>query len=429
MAACTAHLRMRRSNPAYVRAFTKPETTLIQRFAISICAAALSLTTASAWSQKKYGPGVTDTAVRIGQSIPYSGPLSSYGTLGKAQLAYFRMLNDQGGINGRKVELISLDDAYSPPKTVEMTRRLVEQDEVLAIYGTIGTPTNTAIHRYLNAKKVPQLLASSGGTKWNDPKNFPWTMAWLPTYHAEGRIYAEHIIKTKPDAKIGVLYQNDDFGKDYLNGLKEGLGARAAQVIVAEASYETSDPTVDSQVVALKAAGANVFVNLASPKAAALAIRKAADIGWQPVQYLVSISSSVSQVLKPSGASAASGIMTVLWLKDTSDTQWAQDEGMKWYLDFMKRYYPEGDPNDLMVGVAVSSAHVMAQILRQSGDDLTRENLMRQAASLKDVSPPLLLPGIRVNTSPTNYAMIESMQLARYDGARWTRFGEIMGRR
>lgn len=403
----------------------------MQRIAASLVVAiALSLAaTAPAWAQKKYGPGASDGEIRLGQSIPYSGPLSSYATLGKAQLAYFRMVNDQGGVNGRKIRLISLDDAYNPSKTVEMTRRLVEQDEVLAIYGTIGTPTNTAIHRYLNGRKVPHLLASSGATKWNDPKNFPWTIAWLPTYHTEGRIYAEHILKNIPDAKVGVLFQNDDFGKDYLNGFKEGLGSKARQAIVAEASYETTDPTVDSQIVALRAAGANVFVNIASPKFAALAIRKAAEIGWKPAQYLVSISSSVGSVLKPAGANASTGVITVLWLKDTGDRQWADDAGMKWYLDFMKTYYPEGDPNDLMNGIAVSSAHVMTQILKQAGDDLTRENVMRQSASLKDVTPPLLLPGIRINTSPSNFAMIETMQLARFDGARWIRFGEIMGRR
>ena len=392
-------------------------------------AAATVLATGSARAQKAYGPGVSDTEIKLGQSIPYSGPLSSYATLGKAQLAYFKMLNDQGGINGRKINLVSLDDAYSPPKTLETTRRLVEQDEVLAVYGTIGTPTNTAIHKYLNAKKVPHLLASSGGTKWNDPKNFPWTMAWLPTYHAEGRIFAEHILKTVPNAKVAVLYQNDDFGKDYYNGFKEGLGSKLKQVVVAEASYETSDPTVDSQMVALKSSGANVFVNLSSPKAAALAVRKVHELGWKPAaQYLVSISSSVGAVLKPAGSEASNGLITVLWLKDTADQQWADDVGMKAYLDFMKKYYPEGDPNDLMNGIAVSSATMMAQVIRQAGDKLTRENLMLQAASLQDATTPLLLPGIKVNTSATDFAMIESMQLARFDGTRWVRFGDVMGK-
>jgi branched-chain amino acid transport system substrate-binding protein len=395
----------------------------------ALAAAALVLTAGHAQAQKAYGPGVTDTEIKIGQSIPYSGPLSSYGTLGKAHQAYFKMLNEQGGINGRKINLISLDDGYNPAKTLETTRRLVEQDEVLAVFGTIGTPTNTAIHRYVNSKKVPHLLASSGGTKWNDPKNFPWTMAWLPTYHAEARIFAEHIVQTLPDAKIAVLYQNDDFGKDYYNGFKEGLGAKLKQMVVGEASYETTDPTVDSQMVALKASGATVFVNLASPKAAALAVRKVHEMGWKlQAQYLVSVSTSVGAVLKPAGIEASTGLITVLWLKDTADQQWNDDPGMKDYLAFMKKYYPEGDPNDLMNGIAVSSAVMMAQVIRQAGDQLTRENLMRQAASLKDATTPLLLPGIKVNTSPTDYAMVESMQLARFDGTRWVRFGEVMGK-
>jgi branched-chain amino acid transport system substrate-binding protein len=395
----------------------------------ALAAAALVLTAGHAQAQKAYGPGVTDTEIKLGQSIPYSGPLSSYGIIGKAQQAYFKMLNDQGGINGRKINLISVDDGYSPPKTLEMTRRLVEQDEVLAIYGTIGTPTNAVIHKYMNAKKVPHLMVATGGTKWNDPTNFPWTMAWQPSYHAEARVFAEHILKTIPNAKVAVLYQNDDFGKDLYNGFKHGLGDKLKQVVVADASYETSDPTVDSQMVALKASGANVFVNMASPKAAALAIRKAHDMGWKlSAHYLASISSTAGSVLKPAGLEASTGLISVQWLKDALDQQWADDAGMKSYLAFVKQYMPDNDPGDTAITSGVTSASVMAQIIRQAGDNLTRENLMRQAANLKDVTAPLLMPGIKVNTGPTDFGMVESLQLARFDGTRWIRFGEIMGR-
>lgn len=385
----------------------------------------LALSPTLALAQKKYDPGASDTEIRFGQSMPYSGPLSSYGTLGKTQLAYFKKINEEGGVNGRKLVLKSLDDAYSPPRTVEATRRLVEQDESLFIYSTIGTPTNTAIHRYLNARKVPQLLLSSGGAKWNNPKDFPWSIAGIPSYVTEGKIYAQHILKTMPNAKIAVLYQNDDFGKDYYSGVKQGLGDKTA-MIVADASYEASDPTVDSQMVGLKASGADVFINIASPKFAASAIRKAADIGWQPTQYLVQISSSVGAVLKPAGLDKATGILTVMYLKEPLDKQWADDAGVQRYTAFMKKYYPEGDLSDGMNVLAANSAQVLVQILKQCGDDLTRENIMRQAANLKDLRTDMLLPGITINTSPSDFELIDQMQLARFDGTQWVRIGEML---
>lgn len=385
----------------------------------------LALSPTLALAQKKYDPGASDTEIRFGQSMPYSGPLSSYGTLGKTQLAYFKKINEEGGVNGRKLVLKSLDDAYSPPRTVEATRRLVEQDESLFIYSTIGTPTNTAIHRYLNARKVPQLLLSSGGAKWNNPKDLPWSIAGIPSYVTEGKIYAQHILKTMPNAKIAVLYQNDDFGKDYYSGVKQGLGDKTA-MIVADASYEASDPTVDSQMVGLKASGADVFINIASPKFAASAIRKAADIGWQPTQYLVQISSSVGAVLKPAGLDKATGILTVMYLKEPLDKQWADDAGVQRYTAFMKKYYPEGDLSDGMNVLAANSAQVLVQILKQCGDDLTRENIMRQAANLKDLRTDMLLPGITINTSPSDFELIDQMQLARFDGTQWVRIGEML---
>jgi ABC-type branched-subunit amino acid transport system substrate-binding protein len=400
-----------------------PTASLLAGLALGV---GLALSIAPAMAQKKYDPGASDTEIHFGQSIPYSGPLSSYGTLGKTQLAYFKMINDAGGVNGRKLMLTSLDDGYSPPRTMDATRKLVEQEESLFIYGTIGTPTNTAIHRYLNAKKVPQLLLSSGAAKWNDPKNFPWSISVLPSYVTEGRIYAEHILKTKPNAKIAVLYQNDDFGKDYYNGVKQGLGDKA-KMIVADASYETTDPTVDSQMVALKASGADVFINLSSPKFAASAIRKAGEIGWTPTQYVVQVSSSVGAVLKPAGFDKATGVMTVMYLKEPLDKQWADDPGVKRYLAYMKKYYPDGDLSDGMNVLAANSAQILVQIIKQCGDDLTRENVMRQAANLKNLQTDMLLPGISVNTSPTDFEPIKQLQLARFDGTQWVRVGGVMG--
>ena len=378
-------------------------------------------------AQKKYDPGASDTEIRIGNTNPYSGPASAYGTIGKTIAAYFKMVDDQGGINGRKINFISYDDAYSPPKTVEMVRKLVEQDNVLFVFQTLGTPSNTAIHKYMNMKKVPQLHVATGASKWNDPKNFPWTMGWQPNYQTEARIYAKNILQTKPDVKIGVLYQNDDYGKDYLKGLKDGLGDKAAKTIVAEVSYEVSDPTVDSQIVQLQASGANVFFNVGTPKFAAQAIRKAYDIGWKPVQYLNNVSTSIGAVLTPAGLEKSVGIITTAYLKDYSDAQWANDPAVKRWESFMKKYYPAGDLNDISNMYGYTVARTLEQVLKQCGDNLTRENVMKQAASMKGQYIDTLLPGITITTSDDDYAPIESVQMQRFNGKRWERFGEVMG--
>jgi len=378
-------------------------------------------------AQKKYDPGASDAEIRIGNTNPYSGPASAYGTIGKTITAYFKMVDDQGGINRRKINFISYDDAYSPPKTVEMVRKLVEQDNVLFVFQTLGTPSNTAIHKYMNMKKVPQLHVATGASKWNDPKNFPWTMGWQPNYQTEARIYAKHILQTKPDVKIGVLYQNDDYGKDYLKGLRDGLGDKAAKMIVAEVSYEVSDPTVDSQIVQLQASGANVFFNVGTPKFAAQAIRKAYDIGWKPVQYLNNVSTSIGAVLTPAGLEKSVGIITTAYLKDYSDAQWANDPAVKRWESFMKKYYPAGDLNDVSNLYGYTVARTLEQVLKQCGDNLTRENVMKQAASMKGQYIDTLLPGITITTSDSDYAPIESVQMQRFNGKRWERFGEVMG--
>ena len=388
---------------------------------------AAALASPATLAQKKYDPGASDTEIRIGNTNPYSGPASAYGTIGKTITAYFKMVDDQGGINGRKINFISYDDAYSPPKTVEMVRKLVEQDNVLFVFQTLGTPSNTAIHKYMNMKKVPQLHVATGASKWNDPKNFPWTMGWQPNYQTEARIYAKSILQTKPDVKIGVLYQNDDYGKDYLKGLKDGLGDKAAKAIVAEVSYEVSDPTVDSQIVQLQASGANVFFNVGTPKFAAQAIRKAYDIGWKPVQYLNNVSSSIGAVLTPAGLEKSVGIITTAYLKDYSDAQWANDPAVKRWESFMKKYYPAGDLNDVSNLYGYTVARTLEQVLKQCGDNLTRENVMKQAASMKGQYIDTLLPGITITTSDNDYAPIESVQMQRFNGKRWERFGEVMG--
>ncbi len=370
-------------------------------------------------------PGVTATEIKIGNIMPYSGPASAYGTIGKAEAAYFKKVNDEGGINGRKINFVSLDDGYSPPKAVEQARRLVEQEQVLFIMGPLGTPSNSAIHKYMNQKKVPQLFVATGATKWGDPQHFPWTMGWQPTYQAEGHIYAQYILKNIPDAKIGILYQNDDYGKDYVKGLKDGLGDAAKKLVVMEQSYETSDPTVDSQVANLKNSGANVFFNVTTPKFAAQAIKKAADIGWKPVHLLNNVSSSINAVLKPAGLDAAKGLITVAYLKDYDDPEWKNDPGMKEWAAWMQKSYPEGNLHDGFNIYGYSVAQTMVQVLKQCGNDLTRANVMKQAASIKDLSLPLLLPGIHVNTSPTDYYPIQQDQLAKFDGERWVRFGQI----
>jgi branched-chain amino acid transport system substrate-binding protein len=377
-------------------------------------------------AQKKYDPGASDTEIRIGNTNPYSGPASAYGAIGKTIAAYFRMVNDQGGINGRKVNFITYDDGYSPPKTVEMVRKLVEQDQVLFVFQTLGTPSNTAIHKYMNARKVPQLHVATGATKWNDPKNHPWTMGWQPNYQTEGQVYARHILATKPDAKIGILYQNDDYGKDYVKGLKDGLGAKAKSMIVAEVSYEVSEPTVDSQIVQLQASGANVFFNVTTPKFAAQAIRKAYDIGWKPVQYLNNVSISVGSVLTPAGLEKSVGLITTAYHKDASDQRWADDPAMKQWRTFMQKYYPDGNLNDSFHVYGYSVAQTLHQVLKQAGNELTRESIMRQAATMKDHRVDTLLPKIMINTSKTDFAPIESVQLQRFTGKQWEVFGDII---
>ena len=386
-----------------------------------------ALTVPAALAQKKYDPGASDTEIKIGQTMPYSGPASAFGTIGKIEAAYFRKINDDGGINGRKINFISLDDAYSPPKTVEMVRRLVEQDEVLLLFGSLGTPSNTAIHKYMNAKKVPQLFIASGASKWNDPKQYPWTMGLQPNYQAEASIYARHILQTRPNAKIGVLYQNDDFGKDYLKGLKDGLGDKAAAMIVALASYEAADPTIDSQIVQLQSSGADVFINITVPKFTAQAIRKAYDIGWKAVQYVTNVSSSVGAVLQPAGLDKSVGLITAAYLKNPSDPQWDNDPAMIEWRTFMKKYYPDGDLADSSNTAGYGAARTLVQVLKQCGDTLTRENVMKQAANLKNFDDGMTLPGIRSNTSPTDFAPIKALQLSRFDGKQWVSFGAIMG--
>ena len=381
-----------------------------------------------AQAEKKYGPGASDTEIKVGQTMPYSGPASAYGTIGKSELAYFKMINEQGGVNGRRINLISLDDGYSPPRTVEQIRKLVEEEQVLFTFQTLGTPTNTAIHKYMNAKKVPHLFLATGATKWGDPQHFPWTMGWQPTYQHEGHIYAKYILQTKPDAKIGILFQNDDYGKDYVKGFKDGLGDKAAKLIVSEVSYEVTDATIDSQIVSLMASGADVFFDVTTPKFAAQAIRKAHDIGWKPLHFLNVVSNSVAAVLQPAGLEKSVGLISVLYLKDPTDPAWKNDKGVQDYFAFMKKYYPDGNAIDALNAFGYSVAQTLVQVLKQCGDDLSRENVMRQAASVKDLELPMMLPGIRINTGPTDYYPIEQVQLIRFDGKTWVRFGDVMSR-
>ena len=398
---------------------------LIQRRALSLLLCGLVAATATQ-AQKKYDTGATDTEIKIGNINPYSGPASAYGAIGKAIGAYFAKINDEGGINGRKINYITLDDGYSPPKAVEQTRRLVEQDNVLLVFQPLGTPSNTAIQKYMNSKKVPQLFVATGATKWGDPKTYPWTMGWQPNYQTEGKIYARYILENKPAAKIAVLYQNDDYGKDYLKGFKEGLGAKAS-LIVAEASYEVTDPTVDSQMVTLKASGADTFFNITTPKFAAQAIRKAYDIDWKPLHFLNNVSNSVGSVLTPAGLEKAVGIVSSYYLKDPTDPQWVNDAGYLEWLAWMKKYNPDGNLTDTFNVYGYTVAQTLAQVLKQCGDDLTRENVMKQAASLKNVAHPMLLPGITINTGADDFYPIEQMQLMRFNGKTWDSFGQPIG--
>jgi branched-chain amino acid transport system substrate-binding protein len=378
-------------------------------------------------AEKKYDPGATDSEIKIGNIMPYSGPLSAYALIGRTEAAFFNKINAEGGINGRKINFITYDDAFSPPKTVEQARKLVESDEVLLIFQSLGTPTNNAIRQYMNQKKVPQLFVATGATQFGDWKSFPWTMGWQPTYQTEGRIYARYILQNLPQGKIGILYQNDDSGRDYVKGLKDGLGADAAKrMIVAEVPYDPSQPTVDSQIVTLKTSGADIFFNESSPKFAAQAIRKAAEIGWKPVQLLASISNSVGSVLKPAGLENAKGILSTSYLKDPTDPIWNDDPSIKEWSSFMDKYFPEGDKTSSFSVYGYVTAQTMVQVLKQCGDELTRENIMRQAANLKDFELGLLLPSIKINTSRTDYFPVEEMQMSRFNGERGELFGPVI---
>jgi branched-chain amino acid transport system substrate-binding protein len=397
---------------------------MVRTWPVALIAAA-GLALAALPSQAQI-PGVTATEIKIGNTAAYSGPLSVYGTIGKVHAAYFKKINDEGGINGRKINYLSYDDAYSPPKTVEMVRRLVEQDQVLLVFQPLGTPSNTAIHKYMNQKQVPQLLVGTGATKWGDPKNFPWTIGWQPTYQIEGRIYAQYVLKNVPDAKVGILYQNDDYGKDVLKGFKDGLGEAARKLIVLEQTYEVADTNVDSQIANLKNSGANVFVNITTSKAGAQAIRKAHDLGWKPLHILNNVANSVSSVLKVAGLEASKGLISTFYLKDPTDPQWKNDPGYTEWLAFMKKYYPEGNIEDVSNVYGYSAAQLLVQILRQCGNDLSRANVMKQTANIKDLALPMVLPGIKINTSPTDFYTFEQLQLGRFDGERWALFGELI---
>jgi ABC-type branched-subunit amino acid transport system substrate-binding protein len=388
--------------------------------------AVLAASGSGALAQKKYDTGATDTEIKIGNIMPYSGPASAYGVIGKTEAAYFKKINDAGGINGRKINFITYDDGYSPPKTVEQARKLVESDEVLLLFNALGTPPNSAIHKYMNSKKVPQLFVATGATKWNDPKDFPWTMGWQPSYQSETQIYAKYLLKEKPDARIAVLYQNDDYGKDYLKGLKDGLGAKAASMIIAEESFETSEPTIDNHIVKLKASGADVFIDIATPKFAAQAIKKVAEIEWKALHFLNNVSASVGSVIKPAGYENSQGIISAAYLKDASDPQWDNDPGMKKFYDFLAKDYPEGNKLDGSTVVAYGVAQTLVEVLTKCGDDLTRANVMKQAANLKDFRTEVLLPGIKINTSPTDFAPISQLQLMKFKGEKWDLFGDII---
>lgn len=394
---------------------------------VRVVAGALATASISFASQAAT-PGVTDKEIKIGHIVPYSGPVSAYGKIGKTIDAYFRKVNDEGGINGRKINFISLDDAYSPPRTVEQARRLVERDEVLLLFAPLGTPSNMAIRKYMNARKVPHLFLATGASRWGeDYKEFPWTMGWQPTYQAEGRAFAKHILQNHPNGKVAIIYQNDDFGKDNLKGVLDGLGEEGKKLIVSQQSYEVSDPTIDSQLVALKATGADVLVSLVTPKFGALAIRKLAELDWKPEHYLSSVSSSVESVLKPAGLDNAKGTITGAYLVDPTDPKYADKEGVKTYLAFMKKYFPDGDPHDSLNIIGYASAQTLEQTLKQAGDDLSRENVMKQATNL-DMELPLLYEGIRIKTGPDDYFPVDQMQLVRFDGVRWVPFGEVFGR-
>jgi branched-chain amino acid transport system substrate-binding protein len=388
-----------------------------------VLAATLSTT---AFAQKKYDTGASDREIKIGNIMPYSGPASAYGVIGKTEEAYFRKINAEGGINGRKINFISYDDAYSPPKTVEQARKLVESDEVLLIFNSLGTPPNSAIQKYMNSKKVPQLFVATGATKWNDPKEFPWTMGWQPNYQSEAQIYAKYMLKNHPDSKIAVLYQNDDYGKDYLKGFKDGLGAKGSSMIVIEESYEVSEPTIDSHIVKMKSTGADVFFNITTPKFAAQAIKKNAEVGWKPLHFLNNVSASIGSVIKPAGFENAQDIISSQYFKDPTDPQWKNDPSMKAWNEFLDKYYPEANRADASVMYGYIVAQGLVHVLKACGDDLTRANVMKQAASMRDFEPQGLLPGIKVNTSPTDFAPLSQLRLERFKGETWELFGDVI---
>ncbi|WP_369719449.1 ABC transporter substrate-binding protein [Bradyrhizobium sp. LLZ17] len=393
--------------------------------ALVTATAVITFTSGAAFAQKKYDTGASDTEIKIGNIMPYSGPASAYGVIGKTEEAYFKMINDKGGINGRKINFVTYDDGYSPPKAVEQVRKLVESDEVLAVFNPLGTPSNSAIQKYLNAKKIPQLFVATGATKWNDPKNFPWTMGWQPSYQSEAQIYAKWLLKEKPDAKIAILYQNDDFGKDYLKGTKDGLGAKASSIIMEE-SYEVSEPSIDGHIVKIKAANPDVLMIYTTPKFGAQTIKKTAELGWKPLQIITNVSASVGSVMKPAGFEASQGVLSAAYAKDGADPRWNDDPGMKKWSEFLDKYMPGADKTDASIVYGYGAAQTLAKALEQCGDDLTRANLMKQAASLKDFAPDTLLPGVKINTGPSDFAPISQLQMQRFKGERWEQFGEIL---
>jgi branched-chain amino acid transport system substrate-binding protein len=394
--------------------------------AFSTAVIAFAAASGNAFAQKKYDTGASDTEIKVGNIMPYSGPASAYGVIGKIEDAYFKMINEQGGINGRKINFVTYDDGYSPPKAVEQARKLVESDEVLFVFSPLGTPSNSAIQKYLNSKKVPQLFVATGATKFGEPKEFPWTMGWQPPYQSEGRIYAKYLLKEKPDAKIAIMYQNDDFGKDLLKGLKDGLGAKASSMIVAEESYEVSEPTIESHIVKLKSSGADVYFSMTTPKFSAQSIKKVAELGWKPMYFQSNVGASVGSVLKPAGFENAQGIMSAAYAKDGADAQWDNDEGMKKFYAFLAKYAPDANRTDGSVVFGYGQAQTVVQVLKQAGDNLTRENVMKQAASLKNFAPDTLLPGVTLNTSATDFYPIEQLQMMQFKGEKWDLFGPVI---
>src|ERR1700681_588001 len=409
------HLWRERTMPIWMRSLV----------ALAGFAAAAALTATAASAEKKYDPGASDTEIKIGNIMPYSGPASSYGVIGRTEAPYFNKVNAEGGINGRKVSFISYDDGYSPPKAIEQARKLVEGDEVLLIFQSLGTPSNSAIMKYMNAKRVPQLFVASGATKFGDPKNFPWTMGFQPNYQSEGHIYAKYILEHFPNGKIAVFWQNDDAVKDQYKGLRDGLGDKI-NMIIADKSYEVSDPSIDSQIVALHDSGADIFFSWAAPKGSAQAIRKVGELGWKPKFFLANTATSVAAVLKPAGLEYAKDIISTAYLKDPTDPAWKDDPGVKTWQAFMDKYYPDGDKTNSNNVYGYVLAQNMVQVLMQCGDELTRENVMKQAANIKNFSTDMMLPGIKVNTGPDAFFPIEQMQSMKFDGQSWQLFGDVI---